>query len=159
MVEKAAESLAELGCEVDKVDLKLLNMEMDLIFNVICETYTAFQDRIDEYMENIYPLYIPFLEAGPNVNGSQIIKVQFNREDLWHQIQPLFEKYDLLVTPTTACAAFDIEERGPLGPKEVAGKEVSPAGWIGFTYPFNFTGQPAASVPCGFTSGGLPVGM
>jgi aspartyl-tRNA(Asn)/glutamyl-tRNA(Gln) amidotransferase subunit A len=64
------------------------------------------------------------------------------------------ERYDLLVTPTLPLAAFE------------AGAEV-PAGWphrrwtswTPFSYPFNLTQQPAASVPCGFTSGGLPVGL
>jgi len=37
--------------------------------------------------------------------------------------------------------------------------EVGPAGWVPFTMPFNMTGQPAASVPCGFTAQGLPVGL
>jgi aspartyl-tRNA(Asn)/glutamyl-tRNA(Gln) amidotransferase subunit A len=46
-----------------------------------------------------------------------------------------------------------------LGPDEIDGVPVTPASWIGFTYPFNFTGQPAASVPCGFTGAGLPVGL
>ena len=64
------------------------------------------------------------------------------------------ERYDLLLTPTLPIPAFE------------AGVEV-PAGWPGerwtswtpFTYPFNMTQQPAASVPCGFTAAGLPVGL
>jgi aspartyl-tRNA(Asn)/glutamyl-tRNA(Gln) amidotransferase subunit A len=62
--------------------------------------------------------------------------------------------YDLLLTPTVPIPAFE------------AGREV-PAGWPAprwtswtpFTYPFNMTQQPAASVPCGFTSTGLPIGL
>ena len=73
--------------------------------------------------------------------------------------EPFFERYDLLLTPTTACAAFDLKEGGTLGPDTVDGKEASPASWVSYTFPFNFTGQPAASVPCGFTAGGLPVGL
>src|SRR3989454_9658131 len=50
----------------------------------------------------------------------------------------------------------------PIGldnPTEIAGKRVEPYAWIPFTYPFNLTGQPAASVPCGFTNEGLPIGL
>ena len=68
----------------------------------------------------------------------------------------LFEKYDLLLTPTIACPPFAI---GLDNPTEIAGKPVPPYAWIPFTFPFNMTGQPAASVPCGFTKDGLPVGL
>jgi aspartyl-tRNA(Asn)/glutamyl-tRNA(Gln) amidotransferase subunit A len=68
----------------------------------------------------------------------------------------LCEKYDLLVTPTVACAPFAI---GLDNATQIAGRAVSPYGWTPFTWPFNVTGQPAASVPCGFTSDGLPIGL
>ena len=44
-------------------------------------------------------------------------------------------------------------------PTEIAGKPVEPYAWIPFTYPFNMTGQPAASLPCGFTKERLPIGL
>ena len=59
--------------------------------------------------------------------------------------------YDLLVTPTLAVAAFDVGQESP-----VKGRWTD---WTPFTYPFNLTGQPAASIPCGFTKAGLPVGL
>ena len=60
--------------------------------------------------------------------------------------------YDVLVTPTLAVAAFD------------AGREFPPGktrwiDWTPFSFPFNLTQQPAASIPCGFTKAGLPVGL
>ena len=66
------------------------------------------------------------------------------------------ETYDLLLTPTVACPPFKV---GLDNPTEIAGTSIEPYGWIPFTYPFNMTGQPAASVPCGFTSDGLPIGL
>ena len=68
----------------------------------------------------------------------------------------LFEKYDLLLTPTIACPPFAI---GLDNPTHIAGVAVAPYAWIPFTFPFNLTGHPAASVPCGFTRDGLPVGL
>jgi len=62
--------------------------------------------------------------------------------------------FDLLVTPTVAVRAFDV------------GREIPPSAdskrwtdWTPFTYPFNLTGQPAATIPCGFTRAGLPIGL
>src|SRR5438132_621336 len=67
-----------------------------------------------------------------------------------------FHKYDLLLTPTTAVAAFPL---GIQGPETIEGKKAGPFQWLPFTFPFNMTGQPAATVPAGFTSDGLPVGL
>ena len=65
------------------------------------------------------------------------------------------EPFDVLVTPTISVPAFEL---GIVGPDEVAGKQVVHLAWT-LAYPFNLTGQPAVTVPCGFTSGGLPVGL
>src|SRR5207253_1538509 len=68
----------------------------------------------------------------------------------------VFEGYDLLLTPTLARPAFAV---GLDNATEIAGRPVPEWAWSPFTYPFNLTGQPAASVPCGFTKGGLPIGL
>ena len=73
----------------------------------------------------------------------------------------LFTRYDLLLTPSLAVPAF------PCGqwPEVVGGKRLDSlsikenAGYYPFSYPFNMSQSPAASVPCGFSSDGLPVGL
>ena len=67
-----------------------------------------------------------------------------------------FEQYDLLLTPTNPVPAFLLGQR----PQEINGKSIEPTGsLVGFTLPFNLTGGPAATVPCGFSSLGLPIGL
>ena len=66
------------------------------------------------------------------------------------------EPSDLHVTPTVASPPFPV---GLDNPTEIAGTPVAAYAWIPFTFPFNMTGQPAASVPCGFTKDGLPIGL
>ncbi|MCA3556475.1 amidase [Aestuariivirga sp.] len=74
---------------------------------------------------------------------------------LGSQMRQFMEGYDLLVTPTLPIPAF---EAGRLSPADTdnTGKWVN---WTPFSYPFNLTQQPAASVPCGFTRDGLPAGL
>ena len=64
------------------------------------------------------------------------------------------ETYDFLLTPSTAVPAFDAPLVTPFDPKGQMWME-----WTPFTYPFNLTQQPAASICCGFTSEHLPVGL
>ena len=65
------------------------------------------------------------------------------------------ERYDLLLTPTLATPAFavghDVPPDGSFGDDWI--------GWTPYSYPFNLTLQPAATVPCGLTAAGLPVGL
>ncbi len=79
------------------------------------------------------------------------------RTELWHRARTFFERYDLLATPTTSVAAFPLSQAYP---PEIAGRALrSQLDWYPFTFPFNLTGQPAISVPCGLTEARLPVGL
>ena len=72
-------------------------------------------------------------------------------------MQRFHENYDLLLTPTVAIAAFPVGQNRP--PAISENLDSSQREWSPFTYPFNLTQQPAASVPIGFTKDGLPVGL
>ncbi len=63
-----------------------------------------------------------------------------------------------MVTPTLACTAFELGSDWALN---IDGKDVSkqPLAWQHYTYPFNLSGHPAASIPCGWSKDGLPIGM
>ena len=159
LAREAALAFEGMGCEVDEIDPGLPNLEPDLLVQVICETVTANEDRLEEWQKIAFPLYLPFLDLIGAYKPQDVIKVQFHREELWDRLRPVFEQYDLLLCPTSAVTAFELEPPGPLGPMVIDGQEVGPLAWMSYTFPFNFTGQPAASVPCGMSSGGLPVGL
>jgi len=78
------------------------------------------------------------------------------RKAIQNKMWRLMQNYDLLITPTLAVPPFEV---GIQGPDIIEGRHVESSEWLHFTYPLNFTGQPAASIPAGWTADGLPVGM
>ena len=65
------------------------------------------------------------------------------------------QNYDVLLTPAMPITAFEVNRIAPEGWPD----QCNWVKWSPFTYPFNLTQQPAASIPCGFSSDGLPVGL
>jgi len=106
--------------------------------------------------ELLEPGFRSFAEIGRSISAVQVANALDIRHQTNRTMTAFFEQYDLLVTPTTATTPFIAE--GP-PPTSIAGQKVTAAGFIPFTYPFNFTGHPAASLPAGNASNGLPVGV
>jgi len=96
----------------------------------------------------------------------EMLKRQWTAEDFTNAITArkamvncmarFMQNYDLLLTPTLATPPFPLYMQGP---EIIDGRMVASNEWLNFCFPFNFTGQPAASVPAGFTQSGLPVGL
>ena len=78
------------------------------------------------------------------------------RQALCNKMARFMQRFDLLLTPTLAISGFPVHMQGP---EVIDGKMVSSADWLPFTFPMNMTGQPAATVPVGFTKEDLPVGL
>jgi aspartyl-tRNA(Asn)/glutamyl-tRNA(Gln) amidotransferase subunit A len=91
---------------------------------------------------------------GEKVTVNDILDAQLKRGALGAHMNLFHRDYDLLVTPTLSIPAFDAG-------KEVADKMLQSrwTDWTPFSFPFNLTQQPAASIPCGLTAAGLPVGL
>jgi aspartyl-tRNA(Asn)/glutamyl-tRNA(Gln) amidotransferase subunit A len=97
------------------------------------------------------------IEQGQRVSGVDIAAQMIRRNTYYQGVRQFMERYDLLLTPTLATTAFTA---GETGPADIAGQPlVRPGDWSPFCAPFNLTGQPAASVPCGFDESGLPIGL
>jgi aspartyl-tRNA(Asn)/glutamyl-tRNA(Gln) amidotransferase subunit A len=78
------------------------------------------------------------------------------RKSVVNRMWRFMQTYDLLLTPTLAVPPFPVHMQGP---EIIDGRMVGSTEWLCFTFPMNMTGQPAASVPAGFTKDGLPVGL
>jgi aspartyl-tRNA(Asn)/glutamyl-tRNA(Gln) amidotransferase subunit A len=88
--------------------------------------------------------------------AEEFTDAKFVRQGVCNKMWRLMANYDLLLTPTLAVPAFPLYMQGP---EIIEGKMVRSAAWLAFTFICNLTGQPAASIPAGFTKDGLPVGM
>ncbi len=152
---QAAKAFRELGCRVEDVKPGWPSPKStweQMFCGGLAIRLAPSLDRRSEIDPGLLPLVETFLRQPP----TQYVQAWFDRLAWWQHPRALFDQYDLLLTPTVACPPLPI---GVDTVTEIAGRPVSFYGWIPFTYPFNLTGQPAASVPAGFTKSGLPVGL
>lgn len=97
------------------------------------------------------------IEQGLRLTPEEIGRAGKLRTALWHRVRTFFERYDYLILPTVAVAPFAVEQPYPT---EINGQPLANyIQWVFLTYAITLTGLPAISIPCGFTSGGLPVGL
>ena len=155
-VEAALRALEGVGHRVERVAFGIPDVVLDWVCLMSSEDLGVIAPHLtDESL--LDPGYVPGLDIGRHTTPIDLGRVQRVRTQLLRSLEQLFAEYDLLATPTVATVAFAAE--GPL-PFEVEGKMVeTPGGGIAFTYPFNFSGNPAISVRAGFSDDRLPVGL
>ena len=154
LVEAAAEALADLGAIVEEQDPGFENPQEPFRTNF----FSCLRPVIDavpvERRDEFDPAFVEWVDAYRHVDADGLLAAQGVRMDLGHSMNVLFDSWDLLLTPQVAIAAFAVDAEVPAGRGMKSWMEWSP-----FTYPFNFTGHPAASVPCGLTPTGLPAAI
>ena len=154
----AAVSIFEtLGCMVEMATPDITNpgRAFSLIWAV--SYAAAYVDQLDEWGDQMDPRLVALIKQGSDISAIEYAQAALEREQLYDRLLPFFKTYDLLLTPATAVSAFDVGKFELTEIGETKGS--SWLDWTPFTYPFNCTGQPAASVPCGWTDDGLPVGL
>jgi Asp-tRNA(Asn)/Glu-tRNA(Gln) amidotransferase A subunit family amidase len=155
IVAGAVEVFEQLGCVVELVERVF---DLDPIDLWMAEFYAGIGTRLArayrESPELLDPALVELLSQSMAASLPSYYEKVFGRFDLRDRVRLLFERYDLLLTPSLPVAAFDV---GRNVPPHADGRTV--VSWPSYTYPFNLTGQPAASIPAGWTSDALPVGL
>ncbi len=153
---RAARRFEELGCRVEEANpgFKSPHETFQVLFWGMVGA--SLVDHLPHRREHFDPGMVDVIEGALRLDGVTVARAYHARSALWDTVRRFFDRYDLLLTPTVAVPAFPL---GQTGPTEIAGERVARVDWTPFTYPFNLTGQPAATVPCGFTREGLPVGL
>ena len=155
LCEQAVRTFEELGCEVELVDKV---MEHDPIDMWMSEFYAGVGTRLKTMFagqtERLDPAVAEMLSGALDRTLEEYWTQVFNRYRFREEMRQFMEKYDLLVSPVLPVPAFDVGLNVP--PQMPDANVIS---WVRYTYPFNLTGQPGASLPVGFTGDGLPVGL
>jgi aspartyl-tRNA(Asn)/glutamyl-tRNA(Gln) amidotransferase subunit A len=154
LVDKAAEVFAELGAHVEECDPGFANPREP--FEVFyTANMTATVDAIPREKRALMdPGYLRMAEEGRRHSAADLMRAWGARDALGRHMNAFHQEWDLLLTPQLPLAAFDAGIEYPEGRGMRSWFDWSP-----FAYPFNFTQQPAASVPCGLTKDGLPAAL
>ncbi len=113
-------------------------------------------DRARGRFDDLTPVVRAGMEWCERITIDDVTRAYRRREEILAAIARAFDPIDILFTPTTATTAFVAEGPPPI---VIAGQDVGGMGSVPFTAPFNISGQPAVSIPCGFDGDGLPIGL
>ncbi len=154
LVGKAVAALRELGAQVEEIDLALQD-PIDIMQPLWAVALAmAVQPLTAEQRTLMDQPMLELAKPGFDISALEYRALEKQRETLARRMNLFHQQYDLLITPQLATTAFAINHEVPPDTGMRRWWEWSP-----FTYPFNLTQQPAATVPCGFAANALPVAM
>lgn len=155
-VEGAIDLFRELGASVQEVDLPGIELATTARMVIRGAEATAYHlPHLRAHPGDYGPHLLSFLEVGMLYTAVQYVQAQRLRTRLVKEADKLLRQVDILVTPTTPVTAFKIEDvvASKSSEAEMASRLMP------LTAPINLLGLPAISMPCGFTPGGLPIGL
>jgi len=156
-VEAAAQTLATAGAIVDEVKLERVSLAAAGSLAVVAAEALAYHAELLRTRAAEYdPEVARRLRLSAFVGGVHYVRAQQVRALVREEVDAALAHRDVLLAPATPIVAPTLDERQVAlgdGPSDVR------AALLRFTRPFNFSGHPACAVPCGFTEGGLPIGM
>ncbi|HJM48705.1 MAG TPA: amidase family protein [Alphaproteobacteria bacterium] len=162
---ESIDMLAAMGAQVSEIEEDFAALEADYLTLM----RGSFAGRLghhlpeDEQTESrLDRSLVNLIRQGQALSASDLVAAQNRRSEFFRHIQERFTDFDFILSPTLSAPALAVDQ-DPLGGLSIAGQAVAPgsirAGWYPYTFPFNLSGHPAISIPCGFTATGLPVGL
>jgi amidase len=157
VVDAHRKTFESLGCTVEQVEPDFAGAELAFRMLRAWNSANTYGERLKEHPEAFKDTLAGEIEEGLRLTGTEVARAETAHSQFWRRFQAFLEKYEYFVLPTTQLPAFDINTPYPT---EIAGvKFDNYIDWMKSCWYISATGNPAASVPGGFTSEGLPVGV
>ena len=153
----AADRFADIGADVEEAAPDLGDAEWTFQTLRGAQFVAAYDSLLRERRSELKEDLIWNIEHGLALSPQEIARAELERGALINRVARFFDDYDLLVCPTVLAPPFDVDTRylaeidGHAFPTYIS--------WLIMTFALTLTGCPVISVPCGFTSDGLPVGI
>jgi aspartyl-tRNA(Asn)/glutamyl-tRNA(Gln) amidotransferase subunit A len=146
----------DLGCHVEEVNPGIED-PYQILYRLWVSAMTGYQeDRLEERRAILDPGLVREIDRARGLSMVAVAAAHQRQNLYYHAWREFFERFELLLLPTLPCTAFAAGEDQP---GQIAGVPTTFLSWTPFTFPFNLTGQPAATVPCGVDGEGLPIGL
>jgi Asp-tRNA(Asn)/Glu-tRNA(Gln) amidotransferase A subunit family amidase len=171
VVRNAVAGISAGGMAVDEVEVAMVPHHSELAalwIRTISVHYGAIAehwkreglDLLGDHADELTPDFRAMLEASGRVGAVEHVLGDLLRTQVFDALEDVLERYDVIICPTLAIPPMRNATDGHTrGPTEIGGEAVDPLiGWC-MTYPINFTGHPAISIPAGLTADGLPIGL
>jgi aspartyl-tRNA(Asn)/glutamyl-tRNA(Gln) amidotransferase subunit A len=153
LCERASRVFTSLGARVETVERPFDDPTALISRHRAALTHYAFRAFGDDQLALMQERVAQIIRRSRESNAmADYLDLEAERAKFGARLNAFHADYPLLLTPTVAAPPFDAESASPPGYEDSLD-------WYPFGVPFNFTRQPAASVPCGFTRAGLPVGL
>lgn len=157
IVDGHRKTFESLGCIVEQAEPDFAPAEIAFRVLRIWNAATTYGARFHEHPNAFKDTLKAEIEEGLRLTGVEIARAETAHGDVWRRFQAFLEKYEYFVLPTTQLPPFDINTPYPM---QIAGvKFTNYIDWMKSCWYISVTGNPAASVPAGFTPEGLPVGI
>lgn len=155
-IRRAAAIFSELGAHVEEVATPWGPKGKDVARFLWAAKEARRADILKEWEPQMGADFVACLHAGANYTSAEFLNQRQSKYEYIAEMQEFLEDWDFLLTPSASVTAFPPQQ---MRPDHWPQHEWDWMAWAEFSYPFNLSGNPASSVPCGFDANGLPIGL